>query len=128
MTMLYVGTSPTNLTAISLDPSAMEWGIQDISAADAGRVQDNGNTMYKMRTSQKRKIKLTWNLPTAAQTAEILQAFDPEYVYVRYEDAKENAWNVRQFYVGDRTAPLKWYKLPKKGTRYSVLSFDIIER
>ena len=44
MTMLYVGTSASSLTAISLDPSSMEFGLQDISAADAGRVQDAGNT------------------------------------------------------------------------------------
>lgn len=128
MAMLSVGTSPSQLTDISVDPSTFEYGLQDISAADAGRVQDRGNTMYKMKTSQKRKIKLGWNNPTAAQVSEILKAFDPEYVYVRYHDAKENAWQVRQFYVGDRSAPLRWFALPQKGTRYSVLSFDIIER
>lgn len=128
MTMLYVGTSASSLTAISLDPSSMEFGLQDISAADAGRVQDAGNTMYKMRTSQKRKLKLSWNNPTAAKVSEILKAFNPEYVYVKYHDAMENAWQVRQFYVGDRSAPLKWFGLDGKGTRYSKLSFDIIER
>lgn len=128
MTMLYVGTSSSNLSAISLDPAQITWGLQDISASDAGRVQDAGNTMYKMRTSQKRKLQLTWNLPTAAQAAEILQAFNHEYFYVRYFDPMEGAWNVRQFYAGDRSAPFKWFSLPHKGTRYTTLSFDIIER
>lgn len=128
MAMLYVGTSSSNLSAISLDPAQLTWGLQDISAADAGRVQDAGNTMYKMRTSQKRKLQITWNFPTAAQASEILKAFNPEYIYVRYFDPMENAWSVRQFYVGDRSAPFKWFNLPKKGTRYTTLSFDIIER
>lgn len=128
MAMLSVGTTSTNLVDISVDPSQMAWGLQDISAADAGRVQDAGNTMYKMRTSQKRKLQLTWNLPTAAQVSEILRAFNPEYVYVRYWDPMDNNWNIRQFYVGDRSAPFQWFSLPKKGTRYSTLSFDIIER
>lgn len=128
MAMLHVGTSASNLSPISLDPAQITWGFQDISAADAGRVQDAGNTMYKMRTSQKRKLQLTWNFPTAAQTAEILKAFNPEYIYVRYHDPMENALVVKQFYVGDRSAPLKWFNLSKKGTRYTTLSFDIIER
>jgi hypothetical protein len=128
MAMLSVGTDAGSLTDISLDPSAMAWGLMDISASDAGRVQDSNTTMYKMRVGQKRKITLTWNNPTAAQVAEILQAFNPEYVFVRYFDAMDGAWGVREFYVGDRSAPLRWFSLPKKGTRYSTLSFDIIER
>ena len=50
MAMLSVGTNPSNLVDISLDPAQLTWGLQDISASDAGRVQDAGNTMYKMRT------------------------------------------------------------------------------
>lgn len=127
MAILAVGTSPNNLTNISLDPSAMQWGLQDISGADAGRVQDNDNTMYKMRTAQKRKLSLTWTLPTRAQAAEILQAFNPEYFYVRYFDPMDNAWETRRFYAGDRSAPFKWVDI-KGGTRFTTLSFDIIER
>ena len=128
MAMLSVGTNPSNLVDISLDPAQLTWGLQDISASDAGRVQDAGNMMYKMRTSQKRKLQLTWSHPTGAQAAEILQAFNPEYVHVKYWDPMDDAWNIREFYVGDRSAPFKWYSVPGKGTRYSTLSFDIIER
>ena len=127
MAVLSVGTTPSNLTPISLDPSSLEWGLQDISASDAGRVQDSGNTMYKMRTSQKRKLNITWTMPTRAQASEILRAFNPEYVYVRYFDPMENAYNVRQFYVGDRSAPFKWVDI-MGGTRLTTLSFNIIER
>lgn len=128
MAMLAVGPSPSNLVDISLDPSVYEVGYQDISASDAGRVHDAGNTMYKMRTSQKVKIKLGWPHPTAEQVSEILLAFDPEYVYVRYVDPKTNSRKVKEFYVGDRSAPMTFYRLPGKGTRYTTVSFDIIER
>ena len=127
MAILAVGTSASNLTNISLDPSSMQWGLQDISASDAGRVQDAGNTMYKMRLSQKRKLNITWTMPTKAQAAEILQAFNPEYIFVRYFDPMENALNIREFYVGDRSAPFKWIDI-MGGTRLTTLSFDIIER
>lgn len=127
MTMLYVGTEPDKLSPVSLDPSAMEWGLQDISASDAGRVQDAGNTMYKMRTSQKRKLKLTWTAPTADQASEILRAFNPEYFYLNYFDPMDNQTETRLFYAGDRSAPLKWYQV-NGGTRMATLSFDVIER
>lgn len=117
-----------NGTAIVPDPSAMTWGLQDISSEDAGRVHDAGNTMYKMRTSQKRKLQLTWTLLTAAQVSGILRAFNAEYFEVRYWDAMDNGWSTRTFYAGDRTAPVKWFGLSRKGTRYATLSFDIIER
>ena len=127
MAVLAVGSSASSLHNISLDPSSLEWGLQDISASDAGRVQDSGNTMYKMRLSQKRKLNITWTMPTCAQAAEILQAFNAEYFYVRYFDPMENAWNVRQFYAGDRSAPCKWVDI-MGGTRFTTLSFTIIER
>lgn len=127
MSILAVGTTPNNLRDISLDPATLTYGLQDISSSDAGRVHDSDNRMYKMRTSQKRKLVLTWNFPTAAQVSEIMTAFNPEYIYVRYPDAMNNRNEVRQFYVGDRSAPLKWVNLPGKGTRYASLSFDIIE-
>lgn len=126
--MLAVGTSSSNLTEVPIDPSAMTWGLQDISLSDAGRVQDSGNTMYKMRVSQKRKLDLTWTLPTAEQAAQILQMFNSEYFYVRYFDPMEGAINIREFYAGDRSAPFQWYSLPDKGTRYTTISFNIIER
>lgn len=127
MAVLAVGSSASNLHNISLDPSALEWGLQDISASDAGRVQDSGNTMYKMRLSQKRKLNITWTMPTKAQASEILKAFNAEYFYVRYFDPMENAYNVRQFYAGDRSAPFKWIDI-MGGTRLTTLTFNIIER
>lgn len=126
MAMLQVGTSASNLADITPDPAELTWGLQDISTADAGRTQSG--KMYKMYVTQKRKLQLSWVLPTAAQASAILQAFNHEYFYVRYFDVLNNRHETREFYVGDRTAPFKWFKLPKKGTRMASLKFDIIER
>lgn len=125
--VLSVGTTPSNLVDITPDPSALTWGLQDISASDAGRVHDAGNTMYKMRTSQKRKLNITWTMPTVEQASAILKAFNPEYFYVRYWDAMDGQYEIREFYCGDRTAPYKWHQI-KGGTRFSTLAFNIIER
>ena len=126
MALLHVGTSTSNMEAIHPDPAQLTWGLQDISTADAGRTQSG--KMYKMYVCQKRKLQLSWTLPTAAQASAILRAFNHEYFYVRYFDVLDGKQETREFYVGDRTAPFKWYNLPGKGTRMATLSFDIIER
>lgn len=125
--MLSVGPSVNNLVEIHPDPQSLTWGLQDISSSDAGRTLASGNPMKKMRTAQKRKLQITWTMLTAEQVSTILKAFNPENFYVRYWDAMDCKFETRQFYAGDRTAPLKWFQLPKKGTRFTTLSFDIIE-
>jgi hypothetical protein len=63
----------------------------------------------------------------ASDVSTILTLFNPEYFYVRYYDAMDGREEVRHFYAGDRKAPLKWYNLPSRGTKFATLSFDIIE-
>lgn len=105
-------------------PSVFSWGLQDISAAESGRTDDT--IMHKNRVGQKRKIGLQWNGTDRQTTALILQAFNPEYIQVTYEDAMSGAFETRTFYVGDRSAPVKvWWANNK---RYESVSFDIIER
>lgn len=82
--------------------------------------------MHKNRVGQKRKISLTWNNPAPGDVAIILQAVNPEYFIVTYPDAMSGQIETREFYVGDRTAPMKIWTANNK--RYSQLSFDIIER
>lgn len=123
--MIAVGTSAENLKTIK-SPTTFQWGLEDTSASDAGRVQDENDTMYKNRTSQKRKISLSWTGTTKEETAEILQAFNPEYIFVKYPDAMSGEDEIREFYVGSRSAPLKIWTVNNK--YYSSLSFNIIER
>ena len=113
--------------AVDPDPYKLEYGLMDVSADDAGRVMDASATMYKQRIAQKRKLNLAWRMLTAEQTGAILRAFNPEYIQVRYWDAMDAAFETRNFYVGDRSAPLKWFQI-LDGTRYEELSFDLIER
>lgn len=126
--LIFVGPSASNLTQVRPTPSTFGWGLQDISSPDAGRVHDAGNTMYKMRTSQKRKIDLAWLMLTSEEASAILRAFNPEYFYVRFWDPMEDGYLTRQFYRGDCSAPLRWFDLPRKGTRFATVSFNIIER
>ena len=127
MAILYVGTTATNTTAVSPDPASLDYGYMDISAPDAGRTLAPGNPMLKMRTSRKRKLNISWTLVTFAQASAILQAFAPEYFYVRYFDIEDGMWEVRKFYSGDKSMPVKWMNLPNREDRVTNLSFDVIE-
>lgn len=123
MAMLWVGTTTSNLVQCPT-PNGLTWGLQDISASDAGRTDDT--KMHKNRIGQKRKLSLSWVTKNPATTAKILQMFNPEYVYVKYHDAMLNAYTVKRFYVGDRTAPVKQWIVGRE--YYESINFDIIER
>ena len=105
-------------------PASYEWSLQDVSASDSGRTDDA--LMHKNRKAQKRKLALKWNAKTPDVTSEILKAFNPEYVKVRYWDMMANKYQTRTFYTGDRNAPVKWWMKNKK--IIESVSFDIIER
>lgn len=105
-------------------PSSFSWGLQDISASESGRTDDT--LMHKNRVGQKRKISLAWNGKDWETTSKILQAFDPEYIEVKYPDMMSGTYETRTFYVGDRTAPVKWWWVGNQ--RMESISFDIIER
>ena len=105
-------------------PSSFTWGLNDVSAAESGRTDDT--VMHKNRVAQKRAISLAWAGKTWAETAQIMQAFNPEYIQVTYPDMLSGAMETRTFYVGDRTAPVKWWWVGNQ--RVESISFDIIER
>ena len=106
------------------NPSSLKWSLQDVSIGDSGR--DDTGKMHKGRVCQKRKLEIAWAGVTPAVASQILTAFNPEYINVRYFDAMENAYAIRNFYVGDRSAPVKIWAVGQK--IYESISFDIIER
>ena len=119
---LYVGG------ALMPCPSKFEYGLQDVSASDSGRVEDEHALMYKNRIAQKVKIELEWVAVSDADAATIINAFDPEYFDVTYHDPKANASVTKTFYRGDISAPFYWWVDNNNGFSYSSISFNIIER
>lgn len=103
-------------------PSSYKWALEDISASDAGRTEDT--VMDKKRIGQVVKLEFVWNNVSIEDAAEILSAFNPEYITVCYLDAKEGKYRTSEFYVGNRTSPLYNSVLGL----WSKISFNIIER
>lgn len=105
-------------------PSTWQWGLMDVSASESGRT-DNGK-MHKNRIAQKRKISVGYNgvKDTVAHT--VLAAINPEYINVTFYDPLEGGNVTKEMYVGDRSAPVKWWW---DGTHiFETLTFDLIER
>lgn len=105
-------------------PSTFIYGLQDVSSGESGR--DENAYMYKNRIAQKVKIQLGWNALQWSEVASIMQAFNPEYVSVKYPDMKSGLYETRTFYVGDRSAPVKCWWVGNK--LIESVTFDIIER
>lgn len=103
-------------------PAGYRLKYDDVSAADSGRTEDT--TMYKNRRGQVVGIELAWRYVTTAEGSAILQAFDPEYLYVQYLDLKAGCYCKAEFYVGNRSAPM--YNA-RKGLWENV-SFNLIKR
>lgn len=121
--LIKVGTTQQNLVSMP-NPSKCDWSLQDVSIGDSGR--DDKGYMYKGRITQKVKLQLSWNGVSTTTASQILQAFDPEYIYVRYFDPKLGNWNIIEAYVGDRSAPVGIWTDDNK--IFTSLSFDVIER
>lgn len=106
-------------------PSEYTWGLNDVSAGESGRTDDA--LMHKNRVAQKRKLELTWIGLGWQETAALMAAVNPEYISVRYPDMLSGQYEVRTFYVGDRTAPVKYWRVGADKMIEKV-SFNFIER
>lgn len=103
-------------------PSTYVWGLADVSADDAGRTEDM--TMQKNRKGQAVTIQLAWRYVSTATASVILKAFNPEYINVIYIDPLEGGEKKREFYVGDRNAPMYNGELDL----WEEIAFTIIQR
>lgn len=90
-------------------PASFVWGLQDVSASNAGRTE--AVVMDKMRIGQVVKIDLSWKYLSTAEASKVLKAFNPEYIMVEYLDPLVGTYITAEFYVGDRSAPMYNCKL-----------------
>jgi len=124
-TILKVATTQAGLSSPNAwipDPSELHWGIQSVSASNAGRSMDG--KMHVELVTRKIKLELKWSGIDFNATQEVLQAVNPETFWVEYYDALENQRVPKQFYVGDRSAMVNSYV---EGQRRCDIAFNIIE-
>lgn len=105
-------------------PSKYQWGYNRVNAAESGRTDDT--IMHTNQIGVKRKLQLEWSAKDTAETAAILQAFEPEYISVKYFDFMDAQWETRTFYTGaDMEAGLKMWVVGNQIVE--TISFNIIE-
>lgn len=121
--LIKVGTAQNNLVNMP-NPSKLDWSHQRVSQGDSGR--DDTGYMYVGQVTTKVKLALSWNAVSPTTAATILQAFSPEYLYIRYFDPMQGSYQVKQFYTGDMSAPVRIWTEDNK--IYETISFDVIER
>ena len=68
-----------------------KWELEDASASDAGRTED---------------VTLKFSGLSIANASKILKMFNPEYITVKYLNMLEGGYVTKEFYVGNRSAPL----------------------
>lgn len=103
-------------------PSSYQCDIEDVSGANAKRTEDT--VMHKMKIGQALAISVTYKMLSVKDCAKLLQAFNPEYIFVEFLDPKMGDYRILEFYVGNRTVPLYNAGLGK----WESLSFKIIQR
>ena len=115
------GTSGADKVSVPC-PTSYTVKYSDVSAADAGRTEDG--KMHKMMIAQKVHVELEWKYLKTADSATILNAFNYEYLNVKYYDPMRQADVVKEFYTGDRS-------IQSYSTRQGLwtnITFNIIER
>ena len=123
-----LNTNMVTLNGVSvIDPSEWTWGLQDVSAADAGR--DEATIMHKMMLGQKRTYTLGWKMIDPHNASIILQAVNAaENFPCTLWDPLNEMYETRTYYVGDRSAPMQqWMPNRKDGKLYQKLGFTLIE-
>lgn len=86
------------------EPSSFRWSKQDISGQEAGRTMTTD--AWKNMKAKARTLELTWINRFYGATAQALQAFDHEYVWIQYRDALTGQIEEKHFYMGDMTADM----------------------
>lgn len=107
-------------------PSTYQFRLEDISKSTAGRVESG--KMHKQMIGRVISLELTWNAIPTAVVKQLLQAFKPEYISVKYIDpfvgVAPNYEVTQTFYRGNVAAPMYNSTLDL----WDNLSFNIISR
>lgn len=113
------------------DPSTFNWGLSDLSSEESGRSTNDGK-MNKDVIAQKRQLDITWANISPSDASTILKAVNyttvGSFFSVTYPDTMEGTNLTKDFYVGDRKAPMKQWADFYNGKIYSTLSLSFIER
>lgn len=108
-------------------PSKYQYVLEDVSDDDAGRTEDG--VMHKNRIGQTIGVELQWNGLTTKELHDLLVAFNPEYITVKFIEPlsgnpNNNYFKELEVYVGNRKSPMYSASL----NLWENLSLKIVDR
>ena len=84
-------------------PQTYGWSSEDIDSEEgAGRNNATGE-MFRDRVATKNKLSFTWPPLSIADTSFLLKALKPVFITVKYLDAEEGGYVIKNFYAGPKS-------------------------
>ena len=119
--MLKIGPTAESLQEVPT-PSGFSVSISDL---DASAERNTLGDTVRDRIATKRKLQISYNALDQGDASAILNAIAGEFFYVQYPDPQLGI-TTKQFYVGDRSAPL--YRYDFDNMMWKGMSFNSVER
>lgn len=108
-----------------LAAEGLKWKLSDLDASDAGRTLDG--IMHRSRVAQKVDLEVTCRPLTTAQAGIVLQAINPEWVTVVYDDPRLGTTATKTMYSNNR--PATFAQRQTDGTYlWKDITFPLIEQ
>lgn len=101
--MLYQGT--LHIDGVKMPtPQTYGWSIEDLDGEKGTGRNNATGEMFRDRVSSKRKLSFTWPPLSISETSRLLKALEPEFITVKYLDAREGNYLTKTFYAGPQSA------------------------
>lgn len=109
-----------------LAAEGLRWKLSDLDAPDAGRTLDG--VMHRNRVAQKVDIECTCRPLTTAEASIVLQAINPEWVTVVYDDPRLGTTATKTMYSNNRPAAFLQQNWAGNGYVWAGITFPLIEQ
>lgn len=109
-----------------LAAEGLRWKLSDLDAPDAGRTLDG--VMHRNRVAQKVDIECACRPLTTAEASIVLQAINPEWVTVVYDDPRLGTTATKTMYSNNRPAAFLQQNWAGNGYVWTGITFPLIEQ
>lgn len=109
-----------------LAAEGLRWKLSDLDAPDAGRTLDG--VMHRNRVAQKVDLEVTCRPLTTAEASIVLQAINPEFVTVVYDDPRAGTTQTKTMYSNNRPATFLQQSWDGQSYVWTGITFPLIEQ
>lgn len=103
-------------------PQSYGWSVEDLDSEEGTGRNNATGEMFRDRVATKRKLSFTWPPLSIQDTSRLLKALSPVFITVKYLDAEEGDYVIKNFYAGPKSADCG------HRSRWLGLSANLIEK